>query len=106
MSSGGQCRECGAVLPAGGPVGLCARCLLSLGLEQPLESADTTSSSFDSQPLPPQVVGTVPITPIASEKPGDEIGGFKLLKEIGHGGFGIVYLAEQEAPVKRRAALK
>jgi serine/threonine protein kinase/tetratricopeptide (TPR) repeat protein len=56
--------------------------------------------------MPPQVVGTGSITSVVSEKPGDEIGGFTLLKEIGHGGFGIVYLAEQTAPVKRRVALK
>src|SRR5215467_1596487 len=106
MSSGGKCRECGAVLPAGGPAGLCAKCLLSLGIEQLPDLADATSSDFDSQSTPPQGVGTVPTTSIASEKPGDEIGGFTLLKEIGHGGFGVVYLAEQKAPVKRRVALK
>ena len=40
------------------------------------------------------------------EKPGDVIGRFKLLQKIGEGGCGIVYMAEQEEPVRRRVALK
>jgi hypothetical protein len=42
----------------------------------------------------------------AGEKPGDRIGHYKLLQQIGEGGCGVVYLAEQEAPVRRRVALK
>src|SRR5205814_762635 len=33
------------------------------------------------------------------ERPGDHIGPYKLLQEIGEGGFGAVFLAEQERPV-------
>lgn len=40
------------------------------------------------------------------EKPGDRIGRYKLLQQIGEGGCGVVYLAEQEQPVRRRVALK
>src|SRR3954470_16445608 len=40
------------------------------------------------------------------EGPGTRIGPYKLLKVIGEGGFGTVFLAEQEAPVQRRVALK
>src|SRR5712671_6506671 len=40
------------------------------------------------------------------EKAGDRIGPYKLLQEIGEGGMGVVYMAEQEAPVRRRVALK
>ena len=39
-------------------------------------------------------------------KPGQRIGRYKLLQEIGEGGFGTVFMAEQLEPVKRRVALK
>jgi hypothetical protein len=41
-----------------------------------------------------------------SEKAGDVIGRYKLLQQIGEGGCGVVYMAEQEEPVRRRVALK
>ena len=40
------------------------------------------------------------------ETPGTVIGRYTLIAEIGEGGFGIVYLAEQAAPVRRKVALK
>ncbi|HTD87731.1 MAG TPA: serine/threonine-protein kinase, partial [Candidatus Binatia bacterium] len=46
--------------------------------------------------------GMIPIT----EKAGDRIGRYKLLQQIGEGGCGVVYMAEQEEPVRRRVALK
>ncbi|HUD46030.1 MAG TPA: serine/threonine-protein kinase [Candidatus Baltobacteraceae bacterium] len=42
----------------------------------------------------------------ALEKPGDRIGRYKLLQQIGEGGCGVVYLAEQEEPVRREIAIK
>ena len=45
---------------------------------------------------------TAPLT----EKPGDRIGRYKLLEQIGEGGCGVVYMAEQTEPVRRRVALK
>jgi serine/threonine protein kinase/tetratricopeptide (TPR) repeat protein len=105
------------MLASDGPTGLCARCLLLLGLEQAQGPADTPLSesepalrkSAGEPPQPPPAQGSaggVPVTPALSEKPGDEIRGYKLLEQIGHGGFGVVYLAEQKEPVKRRVALK
>jgi serine/threonine protein kinase/WD40 repeat protein len=41
-----------------------------------------------------------------AEQPGDTIGHYKLREKIGEGGCGVVYLAEQEAPVRRKVALK
>ncbi len=41
-----------------------------------------------------------------TEKPGDRIGRYKVLQQIGEGGCGVVYMAEQEEPVRRRVALK
>jgi serine/threonine protein kinase/WD40 repeat protein len=62
-------------------------------LEQPPEGF---SGEFDSASL----VGEL------SEKAGDRIGRYKLLEKIGEGGCGVVYMAEQEEPVRRRVALK
>ncbi len=44
-------------------------------------------------------------TPL-SETAGTHIGRYKLLEQIGEGGFGVVWMAEQEEPVRRRVALK
>lgn len=40
------------------------------------------------------------------EGPGSLIGPYKLLQRIGEGGFGIVFMAEQEHPIRRRVAVK
>jgi serine/threonine protein kinase len=41
-----------------------------------------------------------------SERPSTMIGPYKLLEQIGEGGFGVVFLAEQTQPVRRKVALK
>src|SRR5262245_59336670 len=41
-----------------------------------------------------------------AERIGTQIGPYKLLQQIGEGGMGVVYMAEQEQPVRRRVALK
>jgi hypothetical protein len=55
-------------------------------------------------PDPAAADGAAP-RPIA-EGPGTRIGPYKLLQQIGEGGMGVVYLAEQEHPVRRKVALK
>ncbi len=40
------------------------------------------------------------------EAPGAQIGPYKILEQIGEGGFGVVFMAEQRQPVRRRVALK
>jgi serine/threonine protein kinase/tetratricopeptide (TPR) repeat protein len=42
----------------------------------------------------------------AVERPGEMVGPYKLLEEIGEGGMGTVFLAEQARPVRREVALK
>jgi eukaryotic-like serine/threonine-protein kinase len=51
---------------------------------------------------------TVALSPASApfEKPGDRIGRYKLLEQIGEGGFGVVWMAEQREPVQRKVALK
>ena len=43
---------------------------------------------------------------LPGEREGSVIGRYKLLQRIGEGGMGVVYMAEQEQPVRRRVALK
>src|SRR5262245_51263669 len=44
--------------------------------------------------------------PAAAELPGTVIGPYKLLQQIGEGGMGVVWMAEQTQPVQRKVALK
>ena len=54
---------------------------------------------------PPDTVAPIDLTPV-SEGPGTIIGPYKLLQQIGEGGFGVVYMAQQQEPVRRQVALK
>jgi serine/threonine protein kinase/tetratricopeptide (TPR) repeat protein len=47
-----------------------------------------------------------PSTALPSQDAGAMIGPYRLLEKIGEGGFGVVYVAEQKTPVRRRIALK
>lgn len=61
--------------------------------------AETSEQDVFPEPLVDEVFSV-------SEGPGSMVGRYKLLQKIGEGGFGVVYMAEQEHPVKRRVALK
>jgi serine/threonine protein kinase/Tfp pilus assembly protein PilF len=52
---------------------------------------------------PPEV--TRPFREI-TERPGTIIGPYKLMEQIGEGGFGLVFVAEQQQPIRRKVALK
>jgi serine/threonine protein kinase/tetratricopeptide (TPR) repeat protein len=51
-------------------------------------------------PAPPTAAGPI------SEGPGTVIEPYKLLEQIGEGGFGVVFMAEQQEPIRRKVALK
>lgn len=73
-----KCRRCGsAILPSQALAASCAGCLLRTAIE-----------------------------PDPEEIPDDSFGPYELICEIGHGGMGIVYLAEQKQPVRREVAIK
>jgi serine/threonine protein kinase/tetratricopeptide (TPR) repeat protein len=61
---------------------------------------------LDAPPAGLDFKRTVKLNVPLTEKPGDKIGRYKLLQQIGEGGCGVVYMAEQEEPVRRRVALK
>src|SRR5262249_51642519 len=66
--------------------------------------ANVGATGFLERPAPP-VVATVDEQP-GSEGPGTGIGPYKLLEQGGEGGFGVVFMAEQARPVRRKVALK
>ena len=90
--------------------------------EQPKNVGDDDANTRDlgrrpdpSADVPPLDVSSAPtMDPVAdlpehadiTEAPGTFIGPYKLLQLIGEGGFGMVFLAEQEEPIRRRVALK
>ncbi len=76
-----RCPKCGAVLIGNTFEGLCPACMVN-------------------------VMREIPTLVQVTERPGDRIGRYRLLQSIGEGGCGIVYMAEQEEPVRRRVALK
>ncbi|MHC4626161.1 MAG: serine/threonine protein kinase, partial [Planctomycetota bacterium] len=86
MAQERQCSECGGKLAADAPQGLCPQCLLKLGL------GTDANVTFDG---PGQI-----------ETAGTIVGRYKLLEKIGEGGMAVVYMAEQQEPIRRKVALK
>ena len=86
MAKESRCSQCGAFLSGNIPHGFCPKCLLKVGFE---EDADAI---IEESPL--------------IEGPGTKIGRYELLELIGEGGMGLVYLAEQQEPIRRKVALK
>ncbi len=86
MAKQNRCPHCGTRLPANAPRGVCPRCLMEAALP------DIPNTGFHN--------------PLAIEGPGTKIGHYELLELIGEGGMGLVYLAEQKEPVKRKVAFK
>src|SRR5262249_10905574 len=54
----------------------------------------------------PGLSATVDEPPPITERAGSVVGPYKLLQQLGEGGFGVVFLAEQDKPVRRKVALK
>jgi tetratricopeptide (TPR) repeat protein len=66
--------------------------------------ARSAAESFLESPLA-QLPATSPAPP-AGVLPNTQLGRYKLLEQIGEGGFGVVFMAEQHEPVRRKVALK
>ena len=72
--------------------------LLRAEAQGELKGSPTAGHSTSADPVFPP--GTLP-----DIFPGSRIGPYKLLQKIGEGGCGVVYLAEQAEPIRRRVAL-
>jgi serine/threonine protein kinase len=76
-------------------------------LDSLLAAHDQTANALDHPPVagPKTMLISTAMLPI-TERPGQTIGRYKLREKIGEGGCGVVYVADQEEPVRRRVALK
>ncbi len=103
MADNERCPTCGQELLAGTRRGPGDAGLPRDGIKTAAaRSLDPGSSEETSAPGGTGSTGSPPIV----EGPGSHIGPYRLLQEIGEGGMGVVYMAEQEKPVRRRVALK
>ncbi|HEV3081855.1 MAG TPA: serine/threonine-protein kinase, partial [Gemmataceae bacterium] len=71
-------------------------------VDQLLHAHQAMGSIHDGGAAAPAATIDQPVT----ERPGTVIGPYKLLQQIGEGGFGTVFMAEQTQPVRRKVALK
>src|SRR4051812_8800158 len=72
-------------------------------IESLLAAHDGSDDAFQLSHSRPRA--TIDYEPIA-ERPGMYIGPYELMEQIGEGGFGLVFVAEQHEPVRRKVALK
>ncbi len=97
-------------LPAGErPRFLVHACGDDAGLRQRIEAlirAHESAGGFMAAAPPPADAAPPAAPPDSADVPGNRIGRYKLLQQIGVGGCGVVWMAEQEEPVRRRVALK
>src|SRR4051794_36855921 len=81
-------------------------CAGDAGLRQRLEDllrAWSKAQSFLESPAPDLAAAG---GEAAGERPGTVVGPYRLMEQIGEGGMGLVFVAEQQQPVRRKVALK
>src|SRR5215813_11403029 len=83
-----NCPQCGAELGSGDPAGLCPQCLIQGAFDS---SIDADAPTANESPAPAR---------------DDDYGRYQILRVLGEGGMGSVYLAEQREPLRRQVALK
>jgi eukaryotic-like serine/threonine-protein kinase len=81
----------------------CAKCGVELPAEHPQELCSACSAGL---PIIPTVKVNFMAALEAESQVGGQIGRYRILQQIGEGGCGTVYMAEQEEPIRRRVALK
>jgi hypothetical protein len=115
MKDAPLCPRCGARLPTTALGGLCPRCVgrSLLGAEPAVqvpargekENVEVQGSDPESLSLGDGTKTSLAVD-LVGEMVGQKIGRYKILEKVGEGGCGVVYVAEQTEPVRRRVALK
>ena len=85
------CPHCGGELKAGDPAGLCPKCLILGALDSLVGAEESGTQLMDTGAA------------IAND---EDFGHYHILRTLGEGGMGTVYLAEQREPIRRCVALK
>ncbi len=86
-----NCPQCHAELGPGDPAGLCPQCLI-------LGAFDSSVGADES--------GTQTIQVSTAAESDDDFVRYRIIRLLGEGGMGTVYLAEQREPIRRHVALK
>src|SRR6202453_2323572 len=86
-----NCPQCEAELVSGDPAGLCPQCLIQGAFGSSVGAGEPETETLDIA---------------ASEAGDDDFGRYHILRPLGEGGMGTVYLAEQLEPIRRSVALK
>ncbi|HEY5910541.1 MAG TPA: WD40 repeat domain-containing serine/threonine-protein kinase [Verrucomicrobiae bacterium] len=105
MPETSKCPECGTELPRFSLKGICPRCIAKVAFG-PSADAELIAEAFSTGESSQRMHSADSVPPSPEESRNGWIGRYKLLEQIGEGGFGVVHLAEQVEPVRRKVALK
>src|SRR5262245_2502478 len=86
-----KCPQCGTNLDSDDPEGLCPQCLIQGAFANPMSVGEHRTQTIETE------------SKLIAE---DDFGRYQVLRPLGEGGMGTVYLAEQREPIRRCVALK